>query len=169
MFKLNGCSSNLLRSVYELHGRARTERVLQNFELLKMFCCLSQPVIRRSDNILKTRWTYDKRNCRISILLGTCNDVVQSGINWLYICKSTHSFVARLPLSKTVPTRPYCALSTLLFRPNAFKREAQALNKAATRFYTVLKGRSRFLVRFTRLFYVFVVLTQFPHWFIIRV
>ena len=142
-------------NVLERDGCSRT------LSLIKSFCRPSHPVIRRSDNVLKTRWTYYKRNCRTSILLGTCYDVVQSGINWQYVCKPTHSFVARLPRSQTGQTRPYCVLSTLLFRSNAFKTKTHAPNKFATCFYTVLKVRSRFLVRFTRLQYVSVVLTQF--------
>ena len=129
-------------------GRDGCSRTLS---LLNIFCCPSRPDIRRSDNVLKTRWTYYKRNCRTSILLGTCYDVVQSVISWRYVCKPTHPFVARLPRSQTGLTRPYCVLSTFLFRPNAVKTKAQVLNKFATRFYTVLKVRSRFLVRFTRL------------------
>ena len=151
MLKLSGRSSNLLRSVYELHRWARTRWVLQNFEPAQNFCRPFRPVIRRSDNVLKTRWTYYKRNCRTSILLETCYDVVQSDINCQYVCKPTHLFVARLPHSQTGLTRLCCVLSTLLFRPNAFKTKAQVLNKLATRFYTVLKVLNRFLVRFTRL------------------
>ena len=122
------------------------DRCSRTLSLLKSFCRPSRPVIGRSDNIFKTRWTYYKRNCRTSILLGTCCDVVQSGINWKYVCKPTHPFVARFPRSQTGTI-----LSTLLFRPNAFKTKAQVLNKLATHFYTVLKVHSRFLVRFTHL------------------
>ena len=111
MFELSGRSSNLLQSVYELLGRARTGRVLQNFEPAQnIFCRPSRPVIRRSDNVFKTRWTYYKRNCRTSILLGTCCDVVQSGINWKYVCKPTHPFVARFPRSQTGTIRPTASL-----------------------------------------------------------
>ena len=54
----------------------------RTLSLLKIFCRPSRPVIRRSDNVFKTRWTHYKWNCRTSILLGTWCDVVQSGINW---------------------------------------------------------------------------------------
>ena len=64
-------SSNLLRSVYELHGRAWTGRCSRTSSLLKNFWRPSRSAIRRSDNVLKTRWTYYERNCRTSILLGT--------------------------------------------------------------------------------------------------
>ena len=58
-------SSNLLRSVYELHGRTRTG-------LLKNFGGLLLPACRQSSKILKTRRTYYKRNCCTWIILGTC-------------------------------------------------------------------------------------------------
>ena len=82
----------------------------RTLSLLKIFCRPSRPVIRRSDNVFKTRWTYYKRNCRTSILFGTCYDVVQSGINWKYVCKPTHPFVARFPRSQSGTIRPTASL-----------------------------------------------------------
>ena len=77
MWKRIRRSCNCLQSFYERHGRARTERVLQNFEP-------AQIPITRSDNVLnvlKTRRTYHERNCSTSIVLGTSYNVVQSVIN----------------------------------------------------------------------------------------
>ena len=105
------------------------------------------------------RWAYYERNCRTSILLGTCYNVVRSGINWQCVCKSTSPFVARSSRSQTDRTRPYFILSASLFSPNTFKTKVQVLNELATRFNTVLKVRSRFSVSSTRLEYVSVVLT----------
>ena len=122
----------------------------RTLSLLKNFCRPSRPVIRRSDNVFKTRWTYYKRNCRTSILLGTCCDVVQSGINWKYVCKPTHPFVARFPRSQTGTIRPTASLIHC-YSDQMRSKQKHVPNKLATRFYTVLKVRSRFLVRFTRL------------------
>ena len=113
-----------------------------------------------------------------------CYNVVQSGINWQYVCKQTSPFVACSSCSQTDQTRLYCVLSALLFSPDTFKTKFQVLKELATCFYMVLKVRSSFSVSSTHLEYVSVVLTKstpsavqlyklwykyglFPHWFII--
>ena len=107
MFELNGRSNNLFTNFLDGLERDGCSRTLS---LLKIFCRPSRPVIRRSDNVFKTRWTYYKRNCRTSILLGTCCDVVQSGINWKYVFKPTPPFVACFPRSQTGAIRPTASL-----------------------------------------------------------
>ena len=91
---------------------------------------------------------YYEQNCRTSILLGTCYNVVRSGIDWQYVCKLTSPFVAH-------------SSRLLTDSPNTSKTNLKVLNELATRFYMVLKVRSRFSVSSTRLEYVSVILTQF--------
>ncbi len=82
-------------ATYELHGRARTGSMLQNFEPAQNFLAASRSASGRSDNVFKTRWTYYERNCRTSIVLGTCYDVVQSGINCSTCAHRPGAFVPR--------------------------------------------------------------------------
>ena len=111
----NECCDNCLESFYELNGHfmdaveglerdghSRTSR------LLKIRRRPSRSEIGRSDNVLKTRWTFYERNCRTSDLLGTHYNVVQSSISYSTWARWPRAFLLRWYCSHTDPTRPYC-------------------------------------------------------------
>ena len=93
---------NCLESFYELNGRfmdgvdglergghSRTSR------LLKILRRPSRSEIGRSDNVLKTRWTFYERNCRTSDQLGTHYNVVQSSISYSTRARRPMAFLLR--------------------------------------------------------------------------
>ena len=53
----------------------------ENLKTLSKFAIiwqLSSPAIKLSDNVVKTRWKYNERNCRSWIVLGSCYYVIES-------------------------------------------------------------------------------------------
>ena len=85
----NESCDNCLQSFYELNGRfmdavdgLEREGHSKTSRLLKIPRRPSRSEIGRSDNVLKTRWTFYERNCRTSDLLGTHYNVVQSSISY---------------------------------------------------------------------------------------
>ena len=75
--RASGLLSNLLQSLYELMNGLEQERCSRTLSLLKVLCHLFLPIIRRSDNVLKTRWTYCKRYRHPSILFETATGAVK--------------------------------------------------------------------------------------------
>ena len=107
--------NNCFESFYELNGRFMDavdglERVghSRTSRRLKILRRPSRSEIGRSDNVLKTRWTFYERNCRTSDLLGTHYNVVQSGISYSTCAHRPRAFLLRWSRSHTDPTRPYC-------------------------------------------------------------
>ena len=115
MCERNERCDNYLESVYERNerfmdavnglegeGHSRTSR------LLKILRRPSRSEIGRSDNVLKTSWTFYERNCRTSDLLGTQYNVVQSSISYSTCARRPGAFLLRWFRSRRDPTRPYC-------------------------------------------------------------
>ena len=100
-YELNGRFMDVV-DVLEREGHSRTSR------LLKILRRPSRSEIGRSDNVLKTRWTFYERNCRTSNLLGTHYNVVQSSISYSTCARRCRAFLLHWSRSHTVPTRPYC-------------------------------------------------------------
>ena len=105
---------NCLESFYELNGRfvdtvdgLEREGHSRMSRLLKILRRPSRSEIGRSDNVLKTRWTFYERNCRTSDLLGTYYNVVQSSISYSTCARRPRAFLLRWSRSHTDPTRPY--------------------------------------------------------------
>ena len=73
-YELNGCFMDAMDGL-QREGHSRMSR------LLKILRRPPRSKIGRSDNMLKTRWTFCERNCRTSGLLGTYYNVVQSSIS----------------------------------------------------------------------------------------
>ena len=106
---------NCLESFYKLNGPfmggvvgLQREGHSRTSRLLKIPRRSSRSEIGRSDNVLKTRWTFYERNCRTSDLLGTHYNVVQSSISYRACVRRPRSFLLRWSRSHTDPTRPYC-------------------------------------------------------------
>ena len=121
--KCCGTGSNCVRtqwtlwqlSFYELNGRfiyavdgLEREGHSRTSRLLKILRRPSRSEIGRSDNVLKTRWTFYERNCRTSDLLGTHYNVLQSGISYSTCARRPRAFLLRWSRSYTDPNRPYC-------------------------------------------------------------
>ena len=105
---------NCLESFYELNGRfvdavdgLEREGHSRTSRLLKILRRPSRSEIGRSDNVLKTRWTFYEWNCRTSDLLGTYYNVVQSSISYSTCARRPRAFLSRWSRSHTDPTRPY--------------------------------------------------------------
>ena len=80
---------NCLEYFYEVNGHfmdgvdgLEREGHTRTLSLLKILRRPSRSEIGRSDNVLKTRWTFYERNCRTSDLLGTHYNAVQSSISY---------------------------------------------------------------------------------------
>ena len=113
----NECCDNCLESFYELNGRfmdavdgLEWEGHSRTSRLLKILRRPSHSEIGRSDNVLKTRWTFYERNCRTSDLLGTHYNVVQSSISYSMSVRRPSAFL--LSLGNT-PRAPLCSRSAL--------------------------------------------------------
>ena len=106
---------NCLESVYQLNGRfmdavygLEREGHSRTSRLLKILRRPSLSEIGRSDNELKTRWTFYERNCRTSNLLGTHYNIVQSSISYSTCARRPRAFLLRWSRSHSDPTRSYC-------------------------------------------------------------
>ena len=107
--------NNCLESFYELSGRfmnavdgLEREGHSRTSRLLKILRRPSRYEIGRSDNVLKTRWTFYERNGRTADLLRTHYNVVQSSISNSMCAHRPRAFLLRWSHSHTDPTRPYC-------------------------------------------------------------
>ena len=104
-----GRSGNHLKWVYELHERARTERVSRTLNLLKI---QTRSEIGRSDNVLnvlRTRWTYNEPTrdvlgrSAVGHQLRYCihrpSPFVPRSSRSQYVCTPTWSVLQRLALN----------------------------------------------------------------------
>ena len=180
----SGRSYNLLRSVYELHGRARKgapeRRACSKFSG-------GHPVLQ-----LDGVTAFLKRDGRTTNRIAVLQSYYGHVTTW---CGAVgHQLAVRVQTDQSVcssfiafadrPNSTDYVLSASLFSPNTFKTKVQALNELATRLYTVLKVRSRFSVFGVSFCRSHAVLTKstpsavwsyklwykyglFPHWFII--
>ena len=88
--KLELCADevDVLATFYDLFtdlmDRFGWEACSKTLSLLKIFCCLFHPIIRRIDNILKTRWMHYKWYRRTSIPFETWNSRASTGSTFAF-------------------------------------------------------------------------------------